>query len=142
MPILFFFATPKPQLECIIFAASSGIGSPRPGTMLCFRSNNRPRGDRHTEEFIEIRQRGDGRLVTLLDVVSPINKTTASGRQAYLAKRLEARNCNANVVEIDLVLQGQPTLEYSRDGLPDWDYAVTVTKSNQPERHEIYTATL
>ena len=98
--------------------------------------------DQHTEEFIEIRQRGDGRLVTLLDVASPINKTTASGRLAYLAKRQEARNCNANIVEIDLVLQGQPTLEYSRDGLPDWDYAVTVTKSNQPERHEIYTATL
>jgi hypothetical protein len=98
--------------------------------------------DQHTEEFIEIRQRGDGRLVTLLDVASPMNKTTASGRLAYLAKRQEARNCNANIVEIDLVLQGQPTLEYSRDGLPDWDYAVTVTKSNQPERHEIYTATL
>jgi hypothetical protein len=32
--------------------------------------------------------------------------------------------------------------EYSRDGLPDWDYAVTVTRSTQPERYEIYTATL
>ena len=39
-------------------------------------------------------------------------------------------------------LQGQPTLEYSRDGLPEWDYAVTVTRSTQPERYEIYTATL
>jgi hypothetical protein len=33
-------------------------------------------------------------------------------------------------------------LDYSRDGLPDWDYAVTVTRSTQPERYEIYTATL
>ena len=40
------------------------------------------------------------------------------------------------------MLQGQPTLEYSRDGLPDWDYAVTVTRSTQSERYEIYTATL
>ena len=40
------------------------------------------------------------------------------------------------------MLQGQPTLEYSRDGLPDWDYAVTVTRSTQAERYEIYTATL
>ena len=40
------------------------------------------------------------------------------------------------------MFQGQPTLEYSRDGLPDWDYAVTVTRSTQPERYEIYTATL
>ena len=96
----------------------------------------------HQEEFIEIRQRGDARLVTLIDVPSPANKLTQAGRRAYLDKRREARNVHANLVEIDLVLQGQPTLEYSRDGLPDWDYAVTVTRSTQPERYEIYTATL
>ena len=82
------------------------------------------------------------KLVTLLDVVSPPNKTTRSGREAYLDKRREGRNASANLVELDLVLQGQPTLEYSRDGLPDWDYAVTVTRASQPERYEIYTATL
>ena len=98
--------------------------------------------EQHVEEFIEIRQRGDGRLVTLVDVVSPANKLSVAGRQAYLDKRREGKACGASLVELDLVLQGQPTLEYSRDGLPDWDYAVTVTKSNQPERHEIYTATL
>jgi hypothetical protein len=48
----------------------------------------------------------------------------------------------ANRIEIDLVLQGQPTLDYSRDGLPAWDYAITVARSTQPERYEIYTATL
>src|SRR5579871_4289452 len=41
----------------------------------------------HHEDYLEIRQRGDGRLVTLVDVVSPANKTTAAGRAAYLAKR-------------------------------------------------------
>ena len=75
-------------------------------------------------------------------MVSPANKVTPTGRSAYLDKRSEGKNANANLVEIDLVLQGQPTLEYSRDGLPDWDYAVTVTRSTQAERYEIYTATL
>jgi hypothetical protein len=98
--------------------------------------------EEHHEDFIEIRQRTDGRLVTLVDVVSPCNKLTPSGRDAYLNKRKEGRQAGANLVELDLVLQGQPTLEYSRDGLPDWDYAVTVTRSTQPERYEIYTATL
>jgi len=98
--------------------------------------------EEHHEELIEIRQRGDGRLVTLVDIVSPANKTSDQGRQAYLAKRRESKQGGANLVEIDLVLQGQPTLEYSRDGLPDWDYAVTVTRSTQTERYEIYTATL
>jgi hypothetical protein len=98
--------------------------------------------EEHHEDYVEIRQRADGRLVTLVDVVSPANKVSAAGRAAYLEKRREGRNVNANLVELDLVLQGQPTLEYSRDGLPDWDYAVTVTRSTQPERYEIYTATL
>ena len=69
-------------------------------------------------------------------------RSTGAGRTAYLDKRREGTQRAANLVEIDLVLQGQPTLEYSRDGLPDWDYAVTVTRSTQPERYEIYTATL
>ena len=98
--------------------------------------------EEHHEDLVEIRQRNDGRLVTLVDVVSPANKTSAAGRAAYLERRREGKSAGANLVELDLVLQGQPTLEYSRDGLPDWDYAVTVTRSTQPERYEIYTATL
>jgi hypothetical protein len=94
------------------------------------------------EEYIEIRQRKEAKLVTLVELVSPANKTTAAGRQAYLGKRREGRALAANLVEIDLVLQGQPMLDYAREGLPDWDFAVTVTRSHQPERYEIYTATL
>jgi hypothetical protein len=98
--------------------------------------------EEHHEEFIEIRQRNNGRLVTLVDAVSMANKTTPAGRQAYLEKRHESRSAGASLVEIDLVIQGQPLLDYSREGLPDWDYAVTVTRTSQPDRFEIYTATL
>src|SRR5439155_25478091 len=98
--------------------------------------------EEHREDFIEVRQRADGKLVTLVDVVSPTNRPTAPGRQAYLDTRKDARGGGSNLVEIDLVLQGQPMLDYSRENLPDWDFAVTVTRSTQPERHEIYTATL
>jgi hypothetical protein len=96
--------------------------------------------EEHIEELIEIRQRSDGRLVTLIDVVSPTNKSTATGRQAYLERRASSRG--ASLIEMDLLLQGQPMLEYSRNGLPDWDYAITVTRASSPDRHEIYTATL
>src|SRR5262245_5502161 len=98
--------------------------------------------EEHEEEFIEIRQRHDSRLITLVDVVSPTNKTTTAGRQAYLDKRKEAKSAGANLVEVDLVMQGQPMLDYSREGLPEWDHAVTVTRALQPDKHEIYTATL
>lgn len=98
--------------------------------------------EQFAEEFIEIRNRTDGKLVTLLEVVGPANKTTAAGRQAYLDARQQAVAQRAGVVELDLVMQGKPTLTYSRDGLPEYDYAVTVTRSNAPDRYEIYTATL
>lgn len=98
--------------------------------------------DEYTEEFIEIRNRSDQKLITLVEVVSPANKTTPAGRQVYLDKRQDALRQRAAVVEIDLVLQGKPTLSYSRDGLPEFDYAVAVTRATAPDRYEIYTATL
>src|SRR5262249_9372509 len=81
-------------------------------------------------------------LITLVEVVNPANKATNTGRQAYLDTRCDARAEGANLVEIDLLLQGRPTFDYSREGLPEWDYAVTVTRSTQPERYEMYTAPL
>src|SRR5437879_13512796 len=54
--------------------------------------------EEHHEEYIEIRQRGDGRLVTLVDVVSPANKTSATGRRAYLDKRQEGKTASASRV--------------------------------------------
>ena len=100
-----------------------------------------PGGGEQREEYIEIHQANAGGLVTLVDLVSPANKTTDAGRRAYLHTRQQAMEAKANTVEIDLVLQGQPTLDYSRKDLPEWNYAVTVTRTAQPDRYEIYTAT-
>lgn len=96
----------------------------------------------HAEDRIEIRSRADGRLVTLVEVVSPGNKTTPAGRAAYLAQRAEAARDRAGCVEIDLLTQGKPALDFNRDGLPEHDYTVTVTRGATPDRYEIYTATV
>jgi hypothetical protein len=98
--------------------------------------------EEHTESLIEVRQRGDGRLVTLIEVVSPANKLSDAGRRAYLDRREDARVARANLVEIDLVLQGTPLVEYARQGLPSWDYAVFVSRATQPDRYEIFPGTL
>src|SRR5271163_4297675 len=42
--------------------------------------------EEHVEQFVEVRQRSDGRMVTLVDVVSPANKTTDKGKQMILDK--------------------------------------------------------
>jgi Protein of unknown function (DUF4058)/Protein of unknown function (DUF2934) len=106
------------------------------------RHATKPGAEGYQEDYLEIRQLSDDKFITLVDVVSPANKTTNTGRQAYLETRQNARDRGANLVEIDLLLQGEPTLDYCREGLPKWDYAVTVTPRTHPERHEIYTATL
>lgn len=81
----------------------------------------------HREPFLEVRTRGDGKLVTLLEVISPTNKCTAAGRQAYRDRRQDAIRNKANVVEIDLVLQGASVHDFSRESLPAWDYSVVVS---------------
>jgi len=96
----------------------------------------------HCDEYVSIHAKADGRLVTLLDIVSPADKLTEAGRAACKDTRQAAKESGASVVEIDLVLQGEPLLGYSREGLPHWDYAATVTRGTTPERYEIYTSTL
>ncbi len=74
---------------------------------------------------IEVFNEEDGpRLVAAVELVSPANKVTPAGRRAYLEKRGECKKQGAGLVEVDLVLQGQPTLEYSRDGLSMPEIAV------------------
>jgi hypothetical protein len=80
--------------------------------------------------------------VSLVEVVSPANKTSATGRQHYLDKRHDAQRHKANVVEIDVVLEGQRLHDFSRESLPAWDYSVVVTRAARPEQYELYTATL
>ena len=98
--------------------------------------------EEHNEAFIEVRQRTDGRLITVMDVISPGNKSTPQGRQAYLDRRQAAKEQRVNLVEIDLVLQGPSLLDHLRDELPTWDYAVMVSRWTQPDRYEVYSATL
>jgi hypothetical protein len=100
------------------------------------------RPEEFCEPFVEIFRKDDGQLITLIEIVSPANRTTQTGRDAYLEKRKQALALKSGIVELDLVRCGTPTLSYSRDGLPEFDYGVTVTRSSAPDRYEIYTSTL
>jgi hypothetical protein len=96
----------------------------------------------HREPYLEIRQRGDNRLVTLIEVISPANKTSDAGRSAYDARRQEALKQRANVVEIDLILEGRSLHDFSRENLPAWDYCVVVTRAPRVDQHDFYPTTL
>ena len=96
----------------------------------------------HDEEFIEIRSRIDGRLVTLVDIVSIANRTTATGRDAYLATRAVAHSEKASILELDLVTQGRPPLAFNRADLPAHHYLAIVSRANNATTHECFPANL
>jgi hypothetical protein len=57
--------------------------------------------------WVEIRALPELELVTVIEVLSPINKSW-QGRQAYLDKRDKLHSSQVNLVEIDLLLGGTP----------------------------------
>jgi hypothetical protein len=80
------------------------------------------------------------RLVTALEVPGPDNKQPGEGRTSYLEKREEYRRGGANLVEIDLLRGGQPTVRVSQTklaSLKPWRYLVAVTRQ-QPSVEEVY----
>ncbi len=56
--------------------------------------------------WLEIRDRG-GRIVTVIEVLSPANKREGQGRESYLAKQRDYLASSANLVEIDLLRGGR-----------------------------------
>ena len=76
--------------------------------------------------FLEIRDRRDRQLVTVIELLSPANKRPGGDRDQYLAKRQEILGSTAHLVEIDLLRGGQrPPVEE----LPGCDYCVLVSRS-------------
>lgn len=58
--------------------------------------------------FLEVRTVGEKRLVTVIELLSPINKTAGDGREEYLRKREHIFKTSTNLVEIDLLRAGKP----------------------------------
>jgi hypothetical protein len=99
-----------------------------------------------TERFIEIREAGTGgRVITVIEFVSPSNKHKGSGRELYLQKQDELRAARVNSVEIDLLRAGSYTLAVPEGDLPpDYrtPYRVCVWRAGQPLQYEVYRVAL
>lgn len=85
--------------------------------------------ERHS--YLEIRDRGNLQLVTVIELLSPSNKKPGVDRDQYLAKREELFRGGVHLVEIDL-LRGWPRMPV--EDLPDCDYCVLVSRAeDRPE---------
>lgn len=63
-----------------------------------------------TEGYIEIRERDGGKVITVIEFLSPTNKYPGPGRDKYDAKRAEILRSDTSLVEIDLVRAGPRNL--------------------------------
>jgi hypothetical protein len=93
------------------------------------------------QTFIEIVEPAAGnRVVTAIEILSPDNKAGGTGRISYRRKREEYRAGGVNLIEIDLLRAGRPTVRVSPErlaALRPWHYLVAVRR-RRPSRQEVY----
>ena len=84
-----------------------------------------PAGVELREGYLEIRDRSDGRVVTVIELLSPTNKRPGPDRGRYLAKRDAYLASDTHLVELDF-LRGGPRMPVG--GLPACDYYAAVSR--------------
>jgi hypothetical protein len=60
------------------------------------------------ERYLEIREAATGRVITVIELLSPKNKQAGIGRDTYLQKRQRIMMSQTHLVEIDLLRAGEP----------------------------------
>lgn len=85
------------------------------------------------------------KLVTLLEVLSPTNKTRGPGRKSYRAKQRETLARNCHLIEIDLLRRGRHVLsipEWRAQDVRPYDYLICVNRWPDRNRYELYPCQL
>ena len=88
------------------------------GTVTLQPVKHRMRLPRRGQPYLVIRTRRKETVVTVIELLSPWNKTPEAGVAEYLAKRANVLQSSANVVEFDLLRGGErlPTIDPLQDG--------------------------
>src|SRR5438445_5269168 len=74
--------------------------------------------EKMTEGYIEIREAGGGKVITVIEFLSPGNKSGVEGQKLYLQKPQELLHSDTNLVEIDLLRSGQRVLSFPEHRIP------------------------
>lgn len=98
--------------------------------------------DEILERYLEIRDaRSGGRVVTVIEFVSPSNKRIADGLMKYRQKQDECRDGGVNLVEIDLTRAGDRSLIMPVNRLSESfrsTYLAVVRRGNDWRRSHVY----
>ena len=103
------------------------------------------RVDPLTERYITVIEANTGKLVTVLEFLSPTNKRPGEAMEDYRQKRRELRGAGVNLVEVDLVRQGSWTdllAPYVAPSKYHTAYRVTVRRIDRPNQVLLYPVSL
>lgn len=89
------------------------------------------------EPYIEIRDLAGNEVITVIEILSPTNKAPGPGRDAYRAKQGEVLLSTANLVEIDLLRAGWPTVAAPPDAVREGEYLVCTRRLQRPGGFEV-----
>ena len=89
------------------------------------------------EYFLEVHDVVSGKLVTLMELLSPANKLANKGRQEYEQKREYVFSSQTHLVEIDLLRAGEPMPINSLRAQTS-DYRILVSRAPQRPRAQLY----
>lgn len=87
---------------------------------------------------LEIWTRADERLVTIIELLSPVNKSPYDER--YWTKRKRILRSGVHLLEIDLLREGQRVLAY--ENLPAVPYFVTLRRAQEPPSIQVWAIQL
>ena len=91
------------------------------------------------ESYLEVRDVATQEVVTLIEILSPKNKRSGEGRNAYVKKRLQVLGSYTNLVEIDLLRDGKsPQLQNN----VQTDYRILVSRSSKRPKADLYAFNL
>lgn len=88
--------------------------------------------------WLEVRRLPDLELVTVIEILSPFNKTSGYGE--YLLKRRDLHTRQVNLVEIDLLLRGERLP--SKPPIKPGTYAAVVSRAPNLPMAELYSWTV
>jgi hypothetical protein len=92
------------------------------------------------ERYLEIREVKSGAVITTIEILSPKNKGSGEGRDAYLRKRQQVLASLPHLVEIDLLRAGKPMP--IKGGMSDAVYRILVSRGDRRPTAHLYAFTL
>jgi Protein of unknown function (DUF4058) len=92
----------------------------------------------HVDEwYLQVREAKRGKLVTVIEVLSPTNKLRQPGRKQYLRKRDKIFDSRTSLVEIDLLRAGK-VMPISIPSVVKGDYRILVSRGKSRPRARLY----